>query len=332
MKHPPKLRIKAPFNEYHSETWMIYVGRYKIRNIRYIVEGHWDYLGYGISCLRIYYVDKLGEDCTDSIALLNKTSGVFDITQNDSFIAFKNRNKHLIFSNYSIKIRDYPKLEEFVMRYVNADWQKRCQLEEGEVSYDQLFLRQNPQCFHIYDEKNLWKNFSGMDWNLVLSVYPQFADRCDAVGGWAKIDHFIWEYLLFMQPQFIEKFLEYMNNKDFNYWEYLILHYPQIMEKCCAMDCLQNIDMEMPCSIYLGDKRFVMTVAIAIHIKYPHLSNISVIEEQLYEWDFYDKDLVFLYLFFPDLVLSIFPTFDVAKHSSLISEIRKSKENLRFSV
>lgn len=146
MSHPPKLRIRAPFLEYHSTTWMIYVGRYKIRNIRYILEAHWDLMCSKIEYVRIHYVGNMGNKSDSAYSLCDDLIGYCDFSDRENLHDVKSVKPLLIFFAHNIKIKTFDDLEKFVMPYVNADWQKRFQLTENEILFDQLYLCKNRRC------------------------------------------------------------------------------------------------------------------------------------------------------------------------------------------
>lgn len=337
--YPPKLRINAPLLEYHSITWMIHVGKYKLRNIRYIIDAHWSLCHEKLEYVRVYYINNVGENYKSAYSLSENFVAHWDSSDLNNEHWIKHNDKFLIFSTNEINIHSYDDLEKILMGYIKADWQKRYHLKENEVLFDQLYLHQNPDKYKIYDEKNLWKNFSGMDWNLILSTYPQFADRCDAVNGWKKIEHFSWIHLLKAQPKFMDKFLEFMNDKAFNYWEFLIIHDSKAMQKCENMGCISNIDMSKIIIMNKCNMRLNIPMAIVIHLLYPHLSNLDVIKETLQTYnekiycDNHDEDeIAFLYSLLPELTLSIFNKFNVVGNKKLIAKFKRSKSKPKFQV
>ena len=63
-------------------------------------------------------------------------------------------------------------------------------------------LQKSPE---LADKCTKWEDFRGNDWEALLSLQPQFADRCDKVNGWAKFSSDEWEELIPYQPQFADK-------------------------------------------------------------------------------------------------------------------------------
>ena len=158
MKPPPKLKIRAPFCEWHSVSWMIYEGRYKLRNIRYALDAHWDLNCSHITCARVYCVGDSCKDCGSAFSIFQKFSRYEEFFRGENSGSAASP-KPLIFSAFTMKVHSHEDLKKIVMECVNADWEKRCSLKSGEILYDQLYLCQSPGEYKIYDEKNLWANF-----------------------------------------------------------------------------------------------------------------------------------------------------------------------------
>jgi hypothetical protein len=85
--------------------------------------------------------------------------------------------------------------------------------------------------------------------------------------------------------------------------------------------------------------RLNIPMAIVIHMKYPHLSNLDVIKETLqsYSENFYcknhdDDEIAFLYSVLPKLTLSIFNKFNVVENKKLIAKFKRSKSKPKFQV
>lgn len=83
-----------------------------------------------------------------------------------------------------------------------------------------------------FDNLNLWDKFDEHDWSEILSIHPQFADRCNK---WAEFSAFMWLEILRFHPQFANRCIN---------WEHLVSYYdcsssiayclsfqPQLIEK-----------------------------------------------------------------------------------------------------
>lgn len=279
MHSAPKLKMREPGNSFHSVTWLMHFSRYRLENVRYLLEAHFDLSGSKIQYARIFRINpQRPKSACSPRPEANLSSSRRPQTR---------EGKDLIFSASELKIHSLKSLEKICMRHAEADWQKVWENGGSDALLDCAQLCKNPESAKLYDEMQLWKNFSGMDWNLLLSRFPEFENRCEKYGGWSKLEDFSWVHLLDCQPRFIGKFTECAIGKKFAYWSNLILKFEEAAEKCDELNAWEYIDIFDCCRVLVdGEFAFEMPVLFWILARFPQKLSERKIKKALDELGF----------------------------------------------
>lgn len=100
------------------------------------------------------------------------------------------------------------------------------ELAEKVKAYNEEQLTDNVK----FLEEMLWGNcydcFEGCSWCTLLSVKPEYADKCD----WNKFDDFDWWCIVDDAPQFADKCP--WDKLDADQWYYLLMNHPKFAGKC----------------------------------------------------------------------------------------------------
>ena len=122
-----------------------------------------------------------------------------------------------------LSIHDWFELLYGFMGDGRSDLFKRSPWKKFDVYQWKRLLSVWPQ----FAEKCPWGKFDGSDWASLLESQPQFAKDCP----WGKLVGSDWAYLLATHPQFAEKCDDYgkLSGED---WAHLLAKHPQFAEKC----------------------------------------------------------------------------------------------------